>query len=232
MVRGEFGMKRILASVLALIVSSSAASAITQTFEATINNVQGSAALLSELGISSGDSLTVQFALDTDVSSGAIKYDQPNYSYSYLYSTYEFFKLISPQSTIYAVDSDAANHRVYSQDGISDGLYNISDYFQVGSFSGGSAATPYIHLYLYSFDRDEGKWDRNSPLSANVLNSFSTDFFDFRKSIDGIQQSIYSQSIDYKLVTPAPVPLPASLPVFLIGLTGLGLVARKRRNKA
>ncbi|WP_170332461.1 VPLPA-CTERM sorting domain-containing protein [Ruegeria arenilitoris] len=64
-----------------------------------------------------------------------------------------------------------------------------------------------------------------------ALGAFSQFAFRFMNlQFDGFR-NVQMSNINIRQVTPSPVPLPASLPLFLIGLTGLGLVARRRRSQ-
>lgn len=225
-------MKTRLAAAVAatLALTAGAADAATQTLQATISNVTGGAELLAELGIASGGTLTALVSYDSDVSSGATTVSGVKWSYDRLYSTYTGFSLSGPAETIAAVASDAVNHAVITRDGLADGTADISDLFAVRSYLLSSDTTLYYRLYLDSWDYDETKWSRGSPITAVLLNSFSRKTLLFQKYVTlasgGTQfQKVSSSSVVWSPV--APVPLPATLPLML---AGLGLVALVRRR--
>lgn len=224
-------MRKILAIIAMVVFGATGVSAKTITLEATMDNLYGSSALLSELGLTRGGSVKALITFDNDLSDGATTVSETRYTYDYLYSPYDSFELNAPSGTITAPSSDGSSHYVVSEDGIANVSGSISDFFRIYSNPNSNDPSSFRQLLVQSWDWDIAKWDRSTPLTADLLNSFSYDFFRFMQYREnGSSHSIASSSITWNEVDIAPVPLPASLPLFLIGLTGLGLVARRRRN--
>ncbi len=78
-------------------------------------------------------------------------------------------------------------------------------------------------------DSLNGLSDIESYLLGNTFDStFSASFY----YADGFFGDIRGSNLRFSRTSasPAPVPLPASLPLMLVGLTGLGLMVRRRRS--
>jgi hypothetical protein len=179
-------MKEIITSaVVATLMSLGATSANTATItlEATIT---GSAALLTELGIADGTA-KVRVTFDNDVSSGATVVEDTNWKYDVLSSTYSAYSLITPVRTINAVASDGGGHGIFTKDGIEDRVRNTYDRFRVASSPMSPSYTPdpdsYYKFFIESFDYDQTKWSRTDPITADLLNSFSYDYFTYSRYI-------------------------------------------------
>jgi hypothetical protein len=218
-------MMNILAGALAaalMTLGGTVANAVTITLEASIT---GSAALLSELGITDGTA-KARATFNNDVSSGAILVDNGYYKFDHLYSTYSAFSLIAPGKTINAVASDAGNHRVYTRDGLEDRSRNINEQFQVASLPYSSDPNSYYVLRIDAWDYDQSKWDRATPITADLLNSYSTDFFRFEKFVGTSFNRIQSYNITWAEVS--VVPLPGALPLLVGALDALGLIRRRK----
>lgn len=220
-------MKTVIIAAALTCAVSGAVQAATKTFEATMTGVTGSAALLAEMGIASGGTLTARFTFDTNMSGADYTYSSSAYSYDQAYDTYDDFSLTGPGKTVDSVASDGANHRVYTQDGLSDGTVNIYDTFQVGSFLYSTDESAYYYMYLSTYDYDETKWDRSQEITADILNSFSSDHFSFAKYIGGSQTTISATSITYAEVSAVPLPATGAL---LLG--AVGLLGWRRGNRA
>lgn len=224
-------MRKILAITAMVVFGATGVSAKTITLEATMDNLYGSTALLSDLGLTSGGSVKALITFDNDLADGATTVSYSAFDGDYLYSPYDSFVLNAPSGTITAPSSDGSRNTIFTRDTVSM-TSSLNDVFQAYSFPNSNDPSSFRQMYIQSLDQDNTKWDRSTPITADLLNSFSNDFFYFiRNREDGYSShNIYSSSITWNEVDIAPVPLPASLPLFLIGLTGLGLVARRRRN--
>ena len=67
-------------------------------------------------------------------------------------------------------------------------------------------------------------------LAVDGFDAVSTLTFTFADSGEGASGAIDNLTFELADITPAPIPVPAALPLMLAGLGGLGLVARRRRG--
>ncbi|MEM8728378.1 MAG: hypothetical protein AAGF79_00555 [Pseudomonadota bacterium] len=202
-------MRQTFGVILALVIWAGGALAATQTFQATIENVQGSADLLAEVGILSGGTLTATFTIEVDQS---VPTDLRT-GFDQRLDTYVAFEL---DGIATAPAANASDHRLFTRDAEPGQL--AKDTVQISSNPRSTDPAAFFSLSLTSSATPES-WDRSAPITADLLNGFTDDRFSFIKYIGTTQASLSSNKISYVAVP--TVPLPASA-VFL--LTGLGIM--------
>lgn len=221
-------LKNVLSLATAAFVLTPPAEAAVITIEALLQDVSGSTALLDEFGISEGGSLIARFRFDNDLSG-----NQPfmRYETNSAVLVYLEFSIIGPGRTVTTPTANSENAAIEISD--RDSLQIAQpDSFALHSTEG-QFTDPLFRQYSLSASNDplDPPWDRQTPITAAVLNSFSSMSFAYSErlaSLGGSLGSMSTSSISFTQV--AAVPLPASLPLALGGVFALGAIGLRRRK--
>lgn len=229
-----FMMIRVLFLSSILSICGFAAQAATRTIDIHINDLADYGGVFAALGIAPVSSATAQISFDDTApiyrrSITGLSYDREMAGYGY-----SAFSLTLGDLTIEAIASNDQNGMIMVGDAIGGGTRPGQDFVQIDSrvpknLGGGLRLT---RMSLFSFADNEDVLDGTGvpDLDAlNALDSFSVfqmfiyDRQSRRQFVLGSSTVHYGDLPEGPVddIGPAPVPVPAGLPLILTGLAGL-----------
>jgi hypothetical protein len=216
--------------------SASSAYAATRTYEADVQNIIADPGMFLALGIAPTTSGVMKLQFDDSVPAfHESAYAGPEKSYQRASWHYTSFSFEIGGRTIAAAPPGISDKFTVS-DGIADGSENALDFFTAKSFAyqdlGGGLM--FKDMYFFLNDPDESKFSGTGLPSIDALNSLSERVFylntRYFTDVGEKDLSLRSYVLDFVEV-PAPVPLPAGLPLVVTGVAGFAMFRFRRKSK-